>query len=344
LPCFGGEASERAGISRRAAGVRLAGRLVERLVDLRTDGRADLGVAVRGLETVDFGLAVVDFGFAAVDFALVEVRLALLVLDAVEAMELPAVRGRADDLDAVVRDRLAVDLLDDVLLPVDLLADDLVVLGLAVDVRADVDRLAAGRRVELVRLVRLELLRRAVVRASGLAVDMVLAAAVSALAAVIMDLVAVFIACIADDIVFADVVALVAAAVILVAADVTLVAAEDTVLAADAGVAELLDEGLLVERAAVLRVEREAVRRVAELRVDRADELRVDRDAGFRVVDEAVPAGMDAELRLAVDRARLVVLPLVDFGRLAVPDALRLTDLLRAVLAELRRLAARVVV
>jgi hypothetical protein len=86
------------------------------------------------------------------------------------------------------------------------------------------------------------------------------------------------------------------------------------------------------------------VRRVAELRVDRADELRVDRDAGFRVVDEAVPAGVAAVLRAAVDLARLTVLALVDFGRLAVPDALRLTDLLRAVLAELRRVAARVLV
>jgi hypothetical protein len=326
LPCFGGDASERAGISLRAAGGRLAGRLVDR----RTDGRADLGVAVRGLETVDLGLAVLAFGFAAVDFALVEVRglAELFELDAVEPMELDAVRGLGAVLEVLVLDVLVRDLLAD-----DLLADDLVVLGLAVDVRALDERLAAGRRVEL--------LRRAVVLAAGFAVDMVLAAAVSAFAAVIMDLVAVFIACIAVDMVLADDVALVAAAVIFVAADVTLVAADDTVLAADAGVAVLLDEDLPVEREAVLRVE--AVRRAAELRVDRADELRVDRDAGFRVVDEAVPAGMAAEFR-AVDVARLPVLALVDFGRLAVPDALRLTDLLRAVLAGLRRVAARVVV
>jgi hypothetical protein len=340
LPCRGGDASERAGISRRAAD----GRLAARLVDRRTDGRADLGVAVRGLETVDFGLAVVDFGFAAVAFALVEVRRGLAELfdlDAVEPMEFDAVRGRGVVLEALVLEALVLeapvrDVLVRDLLADDLLADDLVVLGLEVEVREVDVRLAAGRRVELV--------RRAVVLAAGFAEDMVLAAAVSAFAAVIMDLVAVFIACIADDIVLADVVALVAAAVIFVAADVTLVAADDTVLAAEAGVAELLDEDLRVERAAVLRVEREGVRRVAELRVDRADELRVERDAGFRVVDDAVPAGMAAELRVAVDLARLALLALVDFGRLAVPDALRLTDLLRAVLAELRRVAARVVV
>jgi hypothetical protein len=330
LLCFGVEASERAGMSRRAAG----GRLADRLVDRRTDGRADLGVAVRGLETVDLGLAVVALGFAVVDFALVEVRglAAPLGLDDVEAMEFVDVLGRDAVLDVLALDVLALDVLVR-----DLLAEDLLVLGLEVDAREVDDRLAAGRRAELV--------RRAVVLAVGFAVDMVLAAAVSAFAAVIMDLVAVFIACIADDIVLADDVALVAAAVIFVAADVTLVAADDTVLAAEAGVAVLLDEDdLRVEREAVLRAEPEAVRRDAELRVDRADELRVDRDAGVRVVDEAVPAGMAAELRVAVDLARLALLALVVFGRLAVPDALRLTDLLRAVLAELRRVAARFVV
>jgi hypothetical protein len=340
---LGGDASERAGISRRAAG----GRLAERLVDRRTDGRADLGVAVRGLETVDLGLAVVAFGFAAVDFALVEVRrlAARLGLDVEEAMEFDAARGRGALLDVLVLDALVLDVLVR-----DLLVEDLVDLGLAVDVRAVVDRRAAGRRAELRRraevvLRRAELvLRRAVAPASGFAVDMVLAAAVSAFAAVIIDLVAVFIACIADDIVLADDVALVAAAVIFVAADVTLVAADDTVLAAVAGVAELLDEDLRVEREAELRVEREAVPRDAELRVDRADVPRVDRDAGFRVVDEAIPAGMAAVWRAAVDLARLTVRALVVFGRLAVPDALRLTDLLLAVLAELRRVAARVVV
>jgi len=77
--------------------------------------------------------------------------------------------------------------------------------------------------------------------AAGLAEDIVLAAALSALAAVVMALVAVFMACIAVDIVLADVVALVAAAVILVAAEVTFVAADDTVRAADAVVGVLPD-------------------------------------------------------------------------------------------------------
>jgi hypothetical protein len=78
--------------------------------------------------------------------------------------------------------------------------------------------------------------------AAGLAEDIVLAAAVSALAAVVMALVAVFIACIAVDMVFADVLALVAAAVILEAAEVTFVAADDTVRAAEAVVGVLLDD------------------------------------------------------------------------------------------------------
>jgi hypothetical protein len=112
----------------------------------------------------------------------------------------------------------------------------------------------------------------------------------------------------------------VAAAVIFVAADVTLVAADDTVLAADAGVAELRAELLLAEFDAVLRVDREALRLVAA------------------VVLRATP-------RIAIGCAPLAPLPPLVFGRLAVPlDALRLTDLLRAVLAELRRVAARVVV
>lgn len=76
--------------------------------------------------------------------------------------------------------------------------------------------------------------------ASGLAVDMAFAAAVSALAAADIDLVAVFIACRAVDMVLADVVALVAAAVILPAAEVTLVAADDTVRAAAADVGAVL--------------------------------------------------------------------------------------------------------
>jgi hypothetical protein len=140
----------------------------------------------------------------------------------------------------------------------------------------------------------------------------------------------------AEDIVLAEVVALVAAAVILLAADVTLVAAEDTFLAAAIGVAELLVEELrraeVRAREAVLRVDRDAV-----LRVEREAVLRVEREAGLRAVDEAVPA------LAIVERVGLRALLLV-FGRLAVPDALRLTDLLRAALAELRRLAARVVV
>lgn len=319
--CFGGDASVKAGIGRLAAAVRLA---AGRLVDRRTDGRADFGVAVRGLETVDFGLAVIALGFAAVDFALTVVRFAAVFgLAVVEALivDFIAVRGLAVVRLAVVlglaavRDLLAEGLVDEAL-------GFAAVLGLAADLRAVMDRFAAGRRAAVV--------------AAGLAADMVLAAAVSAFAAVVMDLVAVFIACIADDIVLADDVALVAAAVILVAADVTLVAADDTVLAADAGVAELLVEELRVERA--------AVRRVPVLRVDRADVLRVDRDAGLRVVDEAIPAGLAEMLRVAFGFARLTVLALVVLGRLAVPDALRLTDLLRAVLAELRRVAARVVV
>ena len=215
----------------------------------------------------------------------------------------------------------------------------------------DVDELGldAVRRA-VVRPVVRAVLRPVVVAATGLAVDMVLAAAVSAFAAVVMALVAVFIACIADDMVLADVVALVAAAVILVAADVTLVAAEETVRAAEAGVAPLLDEELRLDRAAVLRaadelllrVDRDAVLREPVLR-DRDAVLRVDREAGvFAIVEELLLAGMAALLR--VDLALLPVLDVV-LGRLAVPlDALRLTDLLRAVLAELRRVAARVVV
>jgi hypothetical protein len=170
--------------------------------------------------------------------------------------------------------------------------------------------------------------------AIGLAADITLAAAVSAFAAVAIDLVAVFIDRMADDIVLAEVVALVAAAVILLAADVTLVAAEDTFLAAAIGVAELLVEELrraeVRAREAVLRVDRDAV-----LRVEREAVLRVEREAGLRAVDEAV---------LALATRDDLRAPLVVFGRLAVPDALRLTDLLRAALAELRRLAARVVV
>jgi len=205
--------------------------------------------------------------------------------------------------------------------------------------------------------------RRAGTAATGFADCIVLAAVMSALAAVVIALVAVFIDAIADDIVFAEAVAFVAAAVIFVAADVTLVAAEDTPLAAVAGVALLRLEVLrrvpvvvlrvVPVRLAVLRlpvavlrrvvVERDAVGREA---VDRDVVLRVDRDAVLRVVArDAVPrAGLAVVLRLA-DGVADDLEPDMDDDRLAVPrDALRVTGLLRAELAELRRLAARVVV
>jgi len=206
--------------------------------------------------------------------------------------------------------------------------------------------------------------RRTGAAAIGLALCMLLAAVISALAADVIALVAVFIDCIADDIVRADAVALVAAAVILVAAVVTLVAAEETPFAAVAGVVLLrLD---VLRRAVVLRLmplrlavrlpllrlavlprravdERDAVAREA---VDRDAVVRVDRDAVLRgVVLDAVPRADDAApLRPADDRADDAPEPDMDFDRLAVPrDALRLTGLLRAELAELRRVAARVV-
>jgi hypothetical protein len=191
--------------------------------------------------------------------------------------------------------------------------------------------------------------RRAGAAAGAFAVDIFLAASVRALAAAIIALVAVFIDCMADDIVFADAVALVAADVIFVAADVTLVAADDTFLAATAGVAP----APTVVRRAVLRVAvpRVVVARRAVLRRAAVGRDAVDRDAELRVDREAVPLAVGV-----VDRADLVaVLRDLDVAlddlelelgcdRLAVPlDALRLTDLLRAVLAGLRRVAARVV-
>jgi hypothetical protein len=335
----------------------------ERLVLLRTDGRADFIVALRGRETVDFGLAVDDFGLAVVAFAFTVVRFAVPALAVVRGLaavlglamvvDLTAVRGLAAVLGlAVVRGLAAVlglaaalgmavvrglaAVLGLVTLGLAERAFGFVVeaLGLAVLgltaalARIAGFRLAAGRRVAV---------------AAGLADDMVLAADVSAFAAVAIDLVAVFMDRIAADMVRAEEEALVAAAVILLAAEVTLVAAEDTFFAAIVGDAALLDE-VLRERDAMLRVERDAmlrVERAAVLRVERAAVLRVDREAGLRVLD-AVPAGFAATLRV-VFLAVLMVLALV-FGRLAVPDALRLTDLLRAVLAELRRLAARVLV
>ena len=208
-----------------------------------------------------------------------------------------------------------------------------------------------------------EVERRTGAAAIGLALCMVLAAVMSAFAADVIALVAVFIDCIADDIVRADAVALVAAAVILEAAEVTLVAAEETPFAAVAGV--VLLRLAVVRRAVVLRLVplRLAVRlpllRLAVLRravdardavereaVDRDAVVRVDRDAVLLgVVLDAVPRADDAApLRLADDRADDVPEPDMDFDRLAVPrDALRLTGLLRAELAELRRVAARVV-
>ncbi len=294
-----------------------AGRLAGRLVDLRDAGR-DFGAADRGRDVVDLGLADVARGFAEL------LALAVRAVEAVVLGVLPAAMpaGLAA-LDEAVRD-------DDVLDVA--LADEVLDDG-----RVDDVLLAAGLRALVVRDADA---RRTGVAAAGLADDIVLAAAVSAFAAVIMALVAVFIDFMAEDIVCADAVALVAAAVILVAADVTLVAAEDTVLAAVAGVAELR-----LARLAVLRrvaPEREAVERDA---VDRDAVLRVDREAVLRVA--ALPAvllaGFAALLRAVLGLA-LDVLELELDGRLAVPlDALRLTDLLRAVLAELRRVAARVV-
>jgi len=231
--------------------------------------------------------------------------------------------------------------------------------------RADVrdDEREAGR-VEPAALaagLRVAVLRRAVVVPTGIfADDIDLAAAVSAFAAVCMALVAVFIDRMADDMVCADAVALVAAAVILVAAEVTLVAADDTPLAAAAGVAELRLEVL---RLAVLLVDVRPevllldVLRLEELRpaaVEREREaegrdavdavvLRDDRAVVLRAEAAVLLAGLEAELRVVLVVPLAVLEADVDLGRLAVPrDALRLADL-RAVLAELRRVAARVV-
>jgi hypothetical protein len=206
--------------------------------------------------------------------------------------------------------------------------------------------------------------RRAGADAAGLAPCMVFAAVMSAFAAVVIALVAVFIDCIADDIVRAEAVALVAAAVILVAAEFTFVAADETPRAAVAGVMPARVD--VLRRAVVLRlvplrlaVLRLPLLRLAVLRraaVDRDAVVReaVDRDAVVRVDRDAVPRGvvLDAVRRLDVALVRradgmsddIPEEPDMDFDRLAVPrDALRLTGLLRAELAELRRVAARVV-
>jgi hypothetical protein len=302
-----------------------------RLVDRRTAGR-DFGDVDFGRDIVDFGLAVVALGLAVV--------LALIVRGLAAAFGLAVVFAR----DTVVR-----GLAGAFLAMAGLAAADMVIPGLAAVrglltrglVALDEEaRLVAGRDAEAFGLaagLRLAAGRglagfRVVVvlaMAGIFADDMALDAAVSAFAAVDIALVAVFIAVIADDIVLADVDALVAAVVIFVAAMDTLVAADDTFLAAAIGVAELRAELLRTERVALVRraVERDAVDRDAVVFL--AAVLR----AGFAAVLLAV-LGLAAEFRI-VD---------LDFGRLAVPlDALRLTDLLRAVLAELRRLAARVV-
>ena len=352
--CVGADSdSEDAGRTPVAAGRLAAGRLL----DLRDAGR-DFGAADRGRELVALGLAVVALGvaefcdcapsrvepgmsgMAALARAVVPAALVVLV-EAARRVDVPrADEARVDDpradearVDEARADEARVDepRVDEV--PVEVLLADV----LLDDGRVDV-LLAAGLRALVVREV---VARRAgLAAATGLADDIVLAAAVSAFAAVIMALVAVFIDFMAVDIVCADAVALVAAAVILVAADVTLVAAEDTVLAAVAGVAELrLLRLAVLPRAALARgaVEREAVDRDAVLRVDREAVLRV-------VVRAAVPlAGFAALLRVVLGVA-LDVLELELDGRLVVLlDALRPTDLLRAVLAGLRRVAARVV-
>jgi hypothetical protein len=292
-----------------------------RLADLRVAGR-DLGAADRGREVpprdvVDFerlaGAPAVEP--AAARLVLADRRDGERRVDVLRAA-VPRVERDAELRDAELRDE-----------------------GRADDVRDD-------GRVDVARLV-VDVLRTLVVRpvvrpvelaGAGLADDIVLAAAVSAFAAVIMALVAVFIDFIADDIVCADAVALVAAAVILVAADVTLVAAEETPLAAVAGVAELRVARVAVLLRAVVEPERDAVDRDAVLRVDRDPALRV---VALAAVPVAVPADL---LRVALDAVPDDLEVELDLGRLAVPlDALRLTDLLRAELAELRRVAARVV-
>jgi len=310
---------------------RLAGRLA---------GRRDLGVVVLGRDEVDFGLSA-DSPDA--EPCIAELSIAAEP-DALPAPDVPAdrdVRDAARELG-----RVDVDLgLAAGLRPAVARA---VVDRVAVD-RPAVDRPAAvGRDVAVVRL--------AGAAAAGFADDIVLAAAVRAFAAVVMALVAVFIARMADDIVLADAFALVAAAVILLAADVTLVAADETVLAATAGVAELRLAAVrraVVARPAVARVPVVLVpvlRLVVLLRavVERAPVERdaVDRDADPRV-DRAVVLRADVPVEPVADLAAVLREDLeldVDCGRLAVPlDALRLTDLLRAVLAEPRRVAARVV-
>jgi hypothetical protein len=338
------ERAEAGRIDDEDSAVRLAAGL---LVVRRAAGR-DLGAVLLGREVVELvalGLGVLP----APDLAVVlDWVLDPAPDDSCLAAVLPALADDPVDLDlADVRRRP-----DDALGP----ADGLVVC------RAPVRGLVVARDLVVPPVDR----DRVVLVAAGLTDDMVLAAAVSALAAVDMALVAVFIDFIADDMVLADTVALVAAAVILLAAEFTLVAADDTVLAAVAGddaepprVAALRVERDAVERDPVERdpverdpverdpVERDAVERDATERgpADRDAVLRVDREAVLRVaVLAAVPlVDLAAPLRVAVGLALDVLELDVVVGRLAAPLDARLADLLRAVLAELRRLAARVV-
>lgn len=304
-----------------------------RLAGLRAVGR-DFGAAERGREVVDLALEVV-FRLAVRAVDPMSAPLAPMFAPPLARVAVPAGFAARDD-------GLRVDEVRDDVPRVEVLRLDEVRDDGRDDVARDDGRVGVVRRlVDALRAV----VVRPVVRLVGLAGaaladDIVLAAAVSAFAAVIMALVAVFIDFIADDIVCADAVALVAAAVIFVAADVTLVAAEETPRAAVAGVAELRLPRLVVLLRAVLEPEtreRDAVDRDAVLR---------DRDPLLRVVALAATplTGLAAMLRVALDVVPDDLELELDLGRLAVPlDALRLTDLLRAVLAELRRVAARVV-
>ena len=278
--------------------------------------RTVLALAVLALAVLAFAvlaLAVLDLAALVAGLAAVPVRAA-----APERADVP-VRDREVERLVLVRDREELaggrdDELRD--------ADRLPLVRLVPDLRAVDVRLAAGRA-----------------GAAGLAVDMVLAAEVSALAAVVMALVALFIACMAVDMVLAEVLALVAAWVILVAAEVTLVAAEETVRAALAGVADELPERRVVERVVLRR---------AELPVPR--EAVVLRDAVLRDVvlrDVLLPL---AELRAVrpdddfADAARADFLAPVAAGRAERREALVLADRVLPEFAGLREAAVRVVV
>jgi hypothetical protein len=251
-----------------------------------------------------------------------------------------------DAADLVVPDLVVPDLVVPDLDVVDLVDGDVFrAVPLVLDVRlAPVDDLVVDRDDDVLALV--VPLERVALGVATFMADIVFAAALRAFAAVDIDLVAVFMARIAFDMVLADAVALVAAAVILPAAEFTLVAADDTPRAAVAGVVVLRD---------VLRVDRDAVDRDADGR-DAADRAVLRDEAARDDVERALLRDVRAALlRLAVDPLRagralavrdvLVLLAVLVLGRLAVPpDALRLADLLRAVLAELRRVAARDVV